>query len=135
VAVAISGSPAGAQAVPGRADLHAHVTMHAALAPLFLGSPESGTLAAAPWHQANQIDAALLRAAGVHLVLAAVWPPFALRGRTALGEALHQLHTLRDWAGKHPDFAVVKSAGADREVLERARHARSTGDSPFDLPL
>jgi len=45
--VALRGGSAGAQAVPGRADVHEHVTMHEALHPLFPGSPESGTLAAA----------------------------------------------------------------------------------------
>ncbi|MFY0523301.1 dipeptidase [Archangium gephyra] len=102
-----------------RADLHVHVTMRAALGPLFQGEPGDGVLAGS--HAAflvNQVDAAALRRAGVRLILATVWPPNATRpGRSALGEALHQLTELEAFARRNPDFVLAHSAAEARRKL------------------
>ncbi|MFY0576228.1 dipeptidase [Cystobacter fuscus] len=59
-----------------------------------------------------------LRRAGVRPVLATVWPPNALRpGRSALGEALHQLALLEDFARRSPDFVLAHGAGEARQSL------------------
>jgi membrane dipeptidase len=102
-----------------RADLHVHVTMRAALGPLFQGEPGDGVLAGS--HAAllvNQVDAAALRRAGVRLILATVWPPPATRpGRSALGEALHQLAELEAFARRNPDFVLAHGAAEARRKL------------------
>ncbi|MCY1077646.1 dipeptidase [Archangium lansingense] len=102
-----------------RADLHVHVNMRAALGPLFQGEPGEGVLAGS--HTAslvNQVDAAALRRAGVRLIVATVWPPPATRpGRSALGEALHQLAELESFAQRNPDFVLAHSAAEARRKL------------------
>ncbi|HEX8821390.1 MAG TPA: membrane dipeptidase [Archangium sp.] len=104
-----------------RADLHVHVTMRAALRPLFQGEPGEGLLAGSHAERlVNQVDPAALRRAGVRLVLATVWPPVATRpGRSALGEALHQLEELEDFARRSPDFVLARSVAEAREELAR----------------
>ncbi|WP_158501501.1 dipeptidase [Vitiosangium sp. GDMCC 1.1324] len=106
-----------------RADLHMHVTMRAALGPLFQGEPGDGVLAGSHAERfVNQVDAAALRRAGVRLILATVWPPPATRpGRSALGEALHQLAELEAFARKNPDFVLARSAEEARKELARGQ--------------
>ncbi|WP_162159757.1 dipeptidase [Cystobacter fuscus] len=103
----------------GRADLHVHVTMREALHPFFQGEPGGAELADAPGQRlVNQMEPEALRRAGVRLVLATVWPPNALRpGRGALGEALHQLALLEDFARRSPDFVLAYGAGEARQRL------------------
>lgn len=99
-------------------DLHEHVIMHEAL-PFFSGEPGDGALATSPYQQfVNQIDAPTLRRAGVRLVVAALWPPFNLRpGRSARGEALHQLEQLRAFTRRRPDFVLAYDAAQARALL------------------
>ncbi|OJT22470.1 hypothetical protein BO221_22080 [Archangium sp. Cb G35] len=102
-----------------RADLHVHVTMRAALGPLFQGEPGDGVLAGSHAERfVNQVDAAALRRAGVRLILATVWPPPATRpGRSALGEALHQLTELEAFTRRNPDFVLAHGAAEARRKL------------------
>lgn len=106
-----------------RADLHAHLTMREALKPLFQGEPGEGVLAASHSERlVNQVDPESLRRSGVRLILATVWPPNATRpGRSALGEALHQLEALEDFAHRSPDFVLARSAGEARQELARGQ--------------
>jgi membrane dipeptidase len=106
-----------------RAELHVHVTMRAALRPLFQGEPGEGVLADSPHDLlVNQVDAAALRRAGVRLLLATVWPPPDTRpGRDALGEALHQLAELEDFARRNPDFVLAHSVEEARRELARGQ--------------
>lgn len=104
-----------------RADLHVHVTMRAALRPFFQGEPGDGVLAGSHTERlVNQVDPAALRRAGVRLVIATVWPPNATRpGRSALGEALHQLEELEAFARRSPDFVLARSVEEARQELAR----------------
>ena len=104
-----------------RADLHVHVTMRAALRPLFQGEPGDGVLAGSHAERlVNQVDPAALRRAGVRLVVATVWPPLDTRpGRDALGEALHQLEELESFARRSPDFVLARSGEEARQQLAR----------------
>ena len=106
-----------------RADLHMHVTMREALEPLFRGEPGQGVLADSHAERfVNQVEPEALRRAGVRLILATVWPPNPTRpGRTALGEALHQLSRLEDFTRRAPEFARVLDARRAREELARGR--------------
>src|SRR5690349_22889247 len=109
-----------------RADVHVHLTMKAQARPIFGGEPGDGrALTSSPSSMfTNSVDPEGLRRAGVRPLVAAVWPPFALRpGRTALDEALHQLRELRAFARRHPDFALVKDAQEAREAIARGRIA------------
>lgn len=113
-------APAVGGALPdGRADLHMHVIMREALHPFFQGEPGEGVLAHEPGQRfTNQVEPEDLRRAGVRLVFAALWPPNALRpGRSALGEALHQLERLEDFAHDSPEFVLALSAGTARQEL------------------
>ncbi len=94
------------------ADLHAHFTMKDAARPLFRGEPGDGVLARSPSSRfENQLDEAQLKASGVRLAFAALWPPLALRpGRSALDEALGQVARLQEFVRRRPGFAVVRSA-------------------------
>ncbi|HEX8438894.1 dipeptidase [Archangium sp.] len=104
-----------------RADLHVHVTMREALGPLFQGEPGDGGLASSHADRlVNQVDAAAFRRAGVRLILATVWPPPATRpGRSALGEALHQLEELEAFTRRSPDFVLARSVEEARRELAR----------------
>jgi len=104
-----------------RVDLHAHLTMGRAAAPIFQGEPGQGPVAHAGWNVwTNQVDAQALRAAGVKVVVVALWPPLPLRpGRSALDEALGQLEQLRRFVRDRPDFSLALSV-ADLERLERS---------------
>ncbi len=106
-----------------RADLHVHVTMREALRPFFQGEPGDGVLAGSHAERlVNQVDPAALRRAGVRLILATVWPPPATRpGRSALGEALHQLEELEAFARRSPDFVLAHSAEEARRELARGQ--------------
>ncbi len=104
-----------------RADLHVHVTMREALRPFFQGEPGDGVLAGSHEDRlVNQVDAAAFRRAGVRLILATVWPPPATRpGRSALGEALHQLEELEAFTRRSPDFVLARSVEEARRELAR----------------
>lgn len=107
------------------ADLHLHVTMSQAAKPIFKGEPASGPLA---WRASNildnQVDEKMMHAAGLKVALGSVWPPFEFRpGRTALGEALNQLHQLRQFGLRQPGFAVVASAAQARRAVAHGRLA------------
>lgn len=99
--------------------------MRSAAKPLFQGESGSGGLASsADQILVNQVDGPSLRAAGVRLVLGAVWPPFRLRpGRSARGEALNQLEELSRFTRRHPDFALAGSSQEARSALSRGRIA------------
>lgn len=102
-----------------RADLHVHITMSAALRPFFQGEPGEGVLAGSHAERfVNQVDAEALRRAGVRLIVGTVWPPPATRpGRSALGEALHQLEELEAFTRRNPDFVLARSAAEARREL------------------
>ncbi|HSP78269.1 MAG TPA: membrane dipeptidase [Myxococcaceae bacterium] len=106
-----------------RADLHVHVSMRAALRPFFQGEPGDEVLAGS--HAAflvNQVEPEALRRAGVRLILATVWPPPDIRpGRSALGEALHQLEELEAFTRRHPEFVLARSVAQARQELARGR--------------
>lgn len=106
-----------------RADLHMHLSMRAALHPLFQGAPGEDVLASSPGQRfVNQVEPEALRRAGVRLILATVWPPPATRpGRSALGEALDQLEYLKAFTRKHPEFILVRDAAEARRELARGR--------------
>src|SRR5688572_20825392 len=123
--------PAGPPAaVPLRlgVDVHQHVTMRAAL-PLFSGEPGSGSLASSPGQtMVNQIDVPTLRAAGLRIIVATVWPPPAIRpGRDAMAETTHQLSELREFARRRPDFAVALDAASAAKIAAGGRIALIPG--------
>lgn len=107
------------------ADLHVHLVMAHAAAPLVHGEPGDGSLASAPnLRFVNQVDAAALRRAGVRLLFGAVWPPF--RARPHLGPrelTLRELALLQDFALRRPDFALVGSVSEARAQLAVGRLA------------
>ncbi|MDQ3264291.1 MAG: membrane dipeptidase [Myxococcota bacterium] len=119
VLVALASLVFAAQPV-ARVDLHAHLTMRRAAQPIFQGEPGHGAQAHAGWNVwTNQVDAQALRAAGVKVVVVALWPPFRLRpGRSELEEALAQLDQLRRFVRDQPDFALALSV-ADLERIGR----------------
>jgi membrane dipeptidase len=106
-------------------DLHLHFTMSQAGKPIFKGEPGSADLAMRGSTQLiNQIDEAGLQRSGVRLTLGTVWPPFDVRpGRTALDEAIHQLHAQQEFSLRRPGFAVVHSAAEARVALAHGRIA------------
>jgi membrane dipeptidase len=106
-----------------RADLHMHLSMRAAMHPLFHGEPGEDVLASSHGQRfMNQVEAEALRRAGVRLILATVWPPPATRpGRRALGEALDQLEELKAFTRRHPEFVLVRDAAEARRELARGR--------------
>lgn len=105
------------------ADAHLHLTMQRAAHPLFDGAPYERAPSERPTNRwANQVDVPQLEAAGVHLALAALWPPFRARpGHSSLDEALSQVDQLEAWAAEHPRVAVVHSAAEARTQLARQR--------------
>lgn len=127
VVVEICFSPGALAAPPslGRADLHAHVLMNAALGPLYAGRPGVPPLADSPedaWK--NPIDAAGLRRAGITLVVASLWIPPDLGGRTALDEALRQLRELRAFARRSAaDFGLARTPSEARAIIASGRIA------------
>lgn len=115
-------------AVPGLrfgADTHLHFTMSQAAKPLFKGEAGSGFLAASPRSRLlNQVEADQLRAAGVKLAYAALWPPMRARPtRSSLEESLQQLRGLDDFVARRPDFAVVLTAAEARQAIATGRIA------------
>lgn len=109
----------------GRADLHAHVLMNAALGPVYVGQPGAPPLAASPeaaW--VNPIDADGLRRAGITLVVAALWIPPDLGGHTPLEQALKQLRELRAFArAASADFAIARTPHEARSIVGSGRIA------------
>ncbi|MBI3184298.1 MAG: membrane dipeptidase [Myxococcales bacterium] len=106
-------------------DSHLHLSMSAAAKPIFLGEPGRGALASSPDQLLlNQVDAPSLEAAGVRLILGALWPPFAIRpARSTTQEALHQLEELALFAKRHPRFGIARDAARARQLLARGRIA------------
>jgi membrane dipeptidase len=104
----------------GRADLHVHLVMHAAL-PHFQGDVDGPILATSPdqfW--VNQLTTDGLRRSGISLVIAACWPPFALRpGRTAMDETLGQAAALAAFLRTHPGFAAARTVDGARRLMAR----------------
>ena len=107
-----------APAPGGRADVHVHLVMDAAL-PHFQGEVDGRILAASPdqfW--VNQLTTEGLHRAGIALVIAACWPPFAVRpGRAAMDETLGQATALEAFVRTHPGFALARSAAEARRVM------------------
>ena len=123
---AVFSSTVSAQAdggVPLRADLHVHLVMHHAAAPLMHGEPGDGTLASAPGHRLlNQVDAQALRRAGVRVLFGAVWAPFRARPPLRAPDlALRELELLQTFALRRPDFAVVGDVASARRQLALGR--------------
>ncbi len=112
---------AQAASVSGPVDLHCHFSMVHAARPVFRGEPGRGPLASRPDEiLANQVDVRGLRAAGLRLLVATVWPPFNLRpGVTAREEALRQLEELRALARRSPELRLAGSAQEARALLAR----------------
>ncbi len=119
ILVALASLVFAAQPV-ARVDLHSHLTMRRAAQPIFQGEPGHGALAHAGWNVwTNQVDAQALRAAGIRVVVVALWPPFRLRpARSELDEALAQLEQLRRFVRDRPDFALALSV-ADLDRIGR----------------
>ena len=109
----------------GRADVHLHLSMHSAL-PFFQGEVDGPILARSPdeiW--VNQVTTHGLHAAGISLVFAALWPPFALRpGRSAMDETLGQVRRLHDFMDEHSGFAIASSAQDARELVSKGLFAK-----------
>lgn len=104
-------------------DLHVHVTMKEAL-PFFHGVPGSVLATNPDATLVNQVDAAALRAHGVRVVVATVWPPPAIRpGRRAMDEALAQLDGLHELTRRDSSFAVVTSAEEATAAVARGQVA------------
>lgn len=104
------------------ADLHAHLTMHAAL-PL-LGDP---SLTRAPGSAGDQL-APMFTAegywrAGVKVVLAALWVPPPRPGRTPWDELRAQVERLADFCRAHPRFALVRTVAEARRAISQERVA------------
>lgn len=120
VVMALVAVLASSPAFAARADLHVHLTMSDAL-PAFRGEVDGPLLARHPdqWLR-NQLTTEGLRWADVQLVVAALWPPFALRpARTRLDESLHALEDLKRFARRHPGFAIAHSPDEARGLMAR----------------
>ncbi len=103
-------------------DLHCHFSMSQAARPIFRGEPGRGPLATRPDQVlVNQVEVEGLRASGLRLLVASVWPPFGLRpGVSARDEAQLQLEGLRALARRQPELTLVKDAASARAALARA---------------
>ena len=114
-----------APALKGGVDTHLHLTMSAAAKPFMKGEPGSGPLSTTTTERLiNGVSAADLHATGVTFVFAALWPPLRLRpGRSALGEALHQVRELDDFMGRQPAFALASNSKDARRILSTGRIA------------
>lgn len=107
------------------ADAHLHVTMSHQATPFFKGEPGDGPFSDSPRARlTNQLDAPTLKAAGVRLVFAALWPPPRARpGRSSRGEALNQVRQLEDFVGRNGAFAVVHTVAEARRAVAVGRVA------------
>lgn len=111
----ISGpQPAGG----GRADVHVHLVMRSGLR-AFQGGVDGPILATSPdqfW--VNQLTTEGFQRAGISLVVAACWPPFALRpGRTAMDETLGQARALNEFVRTHAGFGIARSTADARRLI------------------
>lgn len=112
-------------AAPGRplkggADVHVHLTMRDSLF-AFQGESEGPVVATSPdQYLVNQLPKDGLRRAGIRLIVATLWPPFALRpGRSALDEALGSMQALRTFVQKTPGYAIASSAADAERLMQR----------------
>jgi membrane dipeptidase len=72
----------------------------------------------------NQLSVEALQAAGISLVVAAVWTPPTLRpGRAPLDETFRQLRLLRRQVEQDPRWAFVTSAAQGRKLIAQGRIA------------
>jgi membrane dipeptidase len=112
-------APAPAATLVLGADTHLHLTTSHTATPVFEGEPGQGVLTWSTQSRLkNQVEAEHLRAAGVRLALAAVWPPYRLRPhRTSFDETVGALYGLHAFAQRRGDFTVALSAAAARRAL------------------
>jgi len=117
--------PAPQPALTLGSDSHIHVTMSHQANPLFKGEPGDGPFSASPRARlTNQLDAPTLKAAGVRLLFAALWPPIRARpGRSSLDESLNQVRQLDEFVGRNGSFAVVHTVAEARRALGVGRIA------------
>ncbi len=94
-------------------DLHAHVTMASTLG-LARGGTDSPLTDDPHDRLGNQLSVSALRAAGVKVVVATIWPP---PGRPEFEEVERQLKKLRAYAEAHAGLTVVRSAAEARRAL------------------
>lgn len=107
------------------ADAHVHVTMSRQATPFFKGEPGDGPFSDSPRARLiNQLDAPTLKAAGVRVLYAALWPPPRARpGRSSLGETLNQVRQLEAFEARNGAFAVVHTAAEARRAVSVGRVA------------
>ena len=112
-------TPAPVAAPAFAVDTHLHLTMASAAHPFFTGWPgRSSAVESTSSILRNQIDPAQLRAAGVGLVFAALWPPPAARpGRSAFDETLREVERLEWLVADQPLFMLVTSAAQVPSVI------------------
>lgn len=105
------------------ADLHQHLTMGSTLW-LSRGGTDAPLAEDPHDRRGNQLSVPALRAAGVRVVVATIWPP---PGRPELEEVERQVQRLEDFAAAHPGLAVVRSAAEARRALSSHRIALFPG--------
>ncbi len=104
------------------ADLHVHLTMHAAL-PLVGDATLTRPVGAPSDPLAPMFTADGYWNAGVRVLVAALWIPPARPGRTSWDELTTQLERLHTFALQHPRFAVVRTVEEARRVIAQERIA------------
>ncbi len=115
-----------------RADLLAHLTLHAGV-PL-LGDPGLARLAGSGDDQVrSQLSPDGYWRAGVRVIIAAVWVPPARAEQRPMDALRAQTEALRDFAARHPRFAVVRSVAEARRAIAQQRVAVFIGIEGADL--
>lgn len=106
------------------ADLHEHLTMRTGLRPWFHGEPGSPPLGHSQWDALqNLVDPEQLRAAGIHVVGVALWPPPPRPAWTPMDEVLEQLRALHELVHKNPTFALARSPEEAETIVTSGRIA------------
>lgn len=110
------------RALDGAVDLHAHLTMHAAL-PLVGDASLSHRARSGADALGSQVSEQGYLGAGVRLVVAALWVPPARPGQTPFEALTKQVDALHEFARRHPTFGVVTGVAEARRVMAAGRVA------------